>query len=605
MTLSRCVVMLSAVLAVLSLASVGAGSVISTSKLVNTLKTQGTYSLAAAYAAASALAAANEATPKNFCDVLSSIDDQSLTDVFQATQIAVAANCQFKKGSAVVKASLKSDDVQTLYQAVLAAKVLGVFVDAGKVLSQLKSTLKGKYTVRMAGYAFTTAAALDVEADQLKSISSAASNVCNQLLVSEGTAYFDGGLTATAIVTKGVFDLAAALGKQSAFTSSQVTMLAEYFAQSRFSTDVVRAAGSLIGLATTSLNKFQAAMVITPVVTEAGTDGAFTVTVTNYLGNPVEAAKVTLTKLKGSNFKVVAENVALSSSAGVYKLKAGQLNVAPGTYTAQFTATAKNMLSAQATSRVVITTSAVITDASLTVGSEQTAVTFPNTLSDAVEVKDAKPVLKFKVKPASGSAFRAHQAMVQLTSKDNNQEAVFVATYSSDTYTVSMNVASALKYVNGAYDMTVMVGDAAISPALMWNVGVLNIEFENSAPAPSPSATPYDSQPEIQHMFREPDSRPPAIVSLAFTALCLAPLAVLFMGWSFVGANADALKVNLSTLTFFGSLAAILLLFISFWLYLNLMQCMAMLVPLLAVLFFSARSTLRDVATERVMSKTE
>ena len=38
----------------------------------------------------------------------------------------------------MVKASLTSDDAQTLSQAVLAAQALGVSVDANKVLSQLK-----------------------------------------------------------------------------------------------------------------------------------------------------------------------------------------------------------------------------------------------------------------------------------------------------------------------------------------------------------------------------------------------------------------------------------------------------------------------------------
>ena len=53
----------------------------------------------------------------------------------------------------------------------------------------LQTMFKGKYTVRMAGYAFSTAAALGVEADKLSKVVAAADAVCGQLIVSEGAAY--------------------------------------------------------------------------------------------------------------------------------------------------------------------------------------------------------------------------------------------------------------------------------------------------------------------------------------------------------------------------------------------------------------------------------
>ena len=54
-------------------------------------------------------------------------------------------------------------------------------------------------------------------------------------------------------------------------------------------------------------------------------------------------------------------------------------------------------------------------------------------------------------------------------------------------------------------------------------------------------------KPEIAHMFREPEKRPPAVVSNAFTILCLAaPFAVLFGAWAKLGVNISGFTVSIS-----------------------------------------------------------
>ena len=42
----------------------------------------------------------------------------------------------------------------------------------------------------------------------------------------------------------------------------------------------------------------------------------------------------------------------------------------------------------------------------------------------------------------------------------------------------------------------------------------------------------YQAKPEIHHLFHSPDPRPPRIVAIAFTGLCLCPFLVLVFGVS-------------------------------------------------------------------------
>ena len=54
----------------------------------------------------------------------------------------------------------------------------------------------------------------------------------------------------------------------------------------------------------------------------------------------------------------------------------------------------------------------------------------------------------------------------------------------------------------------------------------------------------YEAKPEIVHMFREPEKRPPATVSYAFTALVLLPLLILLVAWKLIGVNCDGIALR-------------------------------------------------------------
>lgn len=70
----------------------------------------------------------------------------------------------------------------------------------------------------------------------------------------------------------------------------------------------------------------------------------------------------------------------------------------------------------------------------------------------------------------------------------------------------------------------------------------------------------------IDHVFPEPESRPPATVSMLFTGLTLAPLGVLVILWGIIGFNLKAMRLNLWSLLFHLAIGGVLVLYVSYWL---------------------------------------
>lgn len=97
----------------------------------------------------------------------------------------------------------------------------------------------------------------------------------------------------------------------------------------------------------------------------------------------------------------------------------------------------------------------------------------------------------------------------------------------------------------GTFDVTITVGDEAIAEAVVWQVAAVEVRHaaNGAAAVPVRSAADMDAsqKPEIHHMFRKPDKRPPAIVSLAFAAIAAAPLGFLVLRLAQIGVN---LKVD-------------------------------------------------------------
>ena len=129
----------------------------------------------------------------------------------------------------------------------------------------------------------------------------------------------------------------------------------------------------------------------------------------------------------------------------------------------------------------------------------------------------------------------------------------YIFEQSGDVYSFELDLSAKAKEfagISGKYHMRLIVGDAAIANPVSWHLADVGLSFgADVAPAAAASADPESGpKPEIAHQFRQPEKRPPAAVSNAFTLLCLVPFAVLFGAWAKLGVNVSGFPVSVSSL---------------------------------------------------------
>uniref|UniRef100_A0A6G1S6S1 Dolichyl-diphosphooligosaccharide--protein glycosyltransferase subunit 2 n=1 Tax=Aceria tosichella TaxID=561515 RepID=A0A6G1S6S1_9ACAR len=92
-------------------------------------------------------------------------------------------------------------------------------------------------------------------------------------------------------------------------------------------------------------------------------------------------------------------------------------------------------------------------------------------------------------------------------------------------------------------------------------------------------------KPEIQHKFREPEKRPPVVVTTFFTLLVAAPVLILFAFWS----KSVSLKfesLTLSRIIFHTLFLMVLACYTKFWLGTNMFDTMRYTGPLICAMFY-------------------
>jgi len=235
-----------------------------------------------------------------------------------------------------------------------------------------------------------------------------------------------------------------------------------------------------------------------------------------------------------------------------------------------------------------------------------TGATYPAKLSKAIVAdRHHKLILKFTVKDQeSGEKLKVHQAFVKLAMK--NSEIIYVAERDNvGTYRFDLDVNAKAEEFGGnggTYAMSVIIGDAKISNSINWHLADVKFEFPADASTKDSTDAWDKPKPEIKHMFREPEKRPPALVSTAFTVLCILPFVALFLVWGKLGANISLFPFGLSSIFFTIFLGAIFVLYVCFWLQLNMFTSMKYLIMIGVVAFLSGNSLLVKIAEKRKSS---
>lgn len=112
----------------------------------------------------------------------------------------------------------------------------------------------------------------------------------------------------------------------------------------------------------------------------------------------------------------------------------------------------------------------------------------------------------------------------------------------------------------------------------------------------------YGPKPEILHTFRQPEKRPPTIVSDTFTVLVVLPLVLLFILWAAIGVNVSGFEFGVANIAFHSGIGLIVsLMFTVFWKNMDMFLALKCLSGVLALTFVSGHFLLKGFAKRRLL----
>lgn len=133
-----------------------------------------------------------------------------------------------------------------------------------------------------------------------------------------------------------------------------------------------------------------------------------------------------------------------------------------------------------------------------------------------------------------------------------------------------------------------------MSNPLRWALGTIEVNLNTAEPQKKNVRGP---KPEIKHLFRPAEKRPPEAVSLLFTGLTLAPLALLLILWLKIGVNFG--NFTPLAIPFHLGFGGILYLFALFWFKLDMFSTCAWLIPVGGFTFLAGQKLLSHIAKEK------
>ncbi|OIT31333.1 PREDICTED: dolichyl-diphosphooligosaccharide--protein glycosyltransferase subunit 2-like [Nicotiana attenuata] len=224
--------------------------------------------------------------------------------------------------------------------------------------------------------------------------------------------------------------------------------------------------------------------------------------------------------------------------------------------------------------------------------------------------------LSFQLTSPLGNAFKPHQAFLKLR-HESKVEHIFVVGNSGKKFEIILDFLGLVEkffYLSGRYDIQLTVGDAVMENSFFQHLGSIELDLPEppeKAARPPPQAVDASSRfgpkAEISHIFRAPEKRPPKELSLTFLALVLLPFVGFLVGLlrlqvnlkNFPKASAPATFAILFHL----GIAAVLSLYLLFWLKLNLFTTLKALGFLGIFLMFVGHRTLAYLASSSAKLK--
>ncbi|THU74726.1 hypothetical protein C4D60_Mb04t36420 [Musa balbisiana] len=225
--------------------------------------------------------------------------------------------------------------------------------------------------------------------------------------------------------------------------------------------------------------------------------------------------------------------------------------------------------------------------------------------------------LTFQLVTPLGHNFKPHQVFLKLR-HESKVEHIFALESSARQFKIILDFLGLVEkfyYLSGRYEIELAIGDAAMENSFLRVLGYVDLDLPEppekaSRPPPQP-VDPYSRfgpKPEISHIFRSPEKRPPEELSFAFLALTLVPLVGFLIGLLRLGVNFKGFPSSsvpaLFSILFHAGIAAVLLLYGLFWLKLDLFTTLKALGLLGVFLIFVGHRTLSHLASTSAKLKT-
>lgn len=448
----------------------------------------------------------------------------------------------------------------------------------------------------------------------------------------DGTRHF-GPLAATSSVIRGVTAFAAAVPGRLKIDTEKIVGIAKFFLGAGVPMDRADAFYAIDALGLLEANSLIVPLVVSvpsSVISLTSRD-MLEVSVTTVLGSPVPAtvnlAKATKVGSKKAstltiqNFKPVTDGamhrldiLGNKFDLGKYDLKFEVTPAEQGRYSA----------GAHPSARIIVTGVAKVDNVEVGVldsdtGSPDVVQKWNPSTQQLVTLYAThlqKLRLSLDVFSPLNEPFRPHQVFVKLR-HESKFELLFLAEASGKHLELNLDflgLVEKFNYLSGVYEMELIVGDVCMENPFNWVLGTLELDLpEPSEGVPKAFAvtdglSKYGPKPEITHVFRPAEKRPPSPLSNAFLFLTLVPLLGFLVGIKLLNTNVKSFPTSglplFSALCFHGGIASILGLYVLFWLKFNLFETLKYLGVLAIFLVIPGHSLLSYLADSSTKLKT-
>lgn len=477
-------------------------------------------------------------------------------------------------------------------------------------------------SAKAAGIAFDiTAGVIEIAGlegvkSEVRSIKAAVGKLFDNIeLYEDGAQYFDesksdkareggGALAASAMVLRGVSALASVLPDGLRVKEEKIFGLASYFLSFGTPASATEAYYQLDALSILEDNRVLVPLAVylpTSVLSQTSND-QLEVAVTTVLGSPAPEVVVSLISaskpgkgdspilidqelqaVESGGYKYSLDLLSKVTDVGKYDLN---LDVKPVSAELSYKYSAGGLIVAHIVTTGLVTVSNVelaVLDSDT--GSPDSVSSLELEKKETVQLSAnhlQKLRLSFQLTSPSGGRFRPQQVFFKIR-HERGLEHLYLVRNSGKAFVLTLDFLGLLEkfyYLSGTYTLQLVVGDTTMENSFIWDLGSLDLDLPEAPEGAKPAPVADDVGPkfgpksEISHIFRVPEKRPRAELSYTFFVLTLLPLVGFVVGLFLVGGNVKYFPTSgfhlLSAVSFHGGIAAILVLYLLFWIKFDL-----------------------------------